>query len=211
MKEQTQWNERIKQISSGRLERIRSFHSQDDRRRSLAASLLLRIALAQEQISCETIRITEGIHGKPLLEGCDLHFNISHAGECVLCALSDRQVGVDVESLHRFAGKQKGPGHIARRCLNQKEQEFLEQSGRYEEDLIRIWTKKESCIKMTGEGLSRDLTTVDTLRENCYEQRILPGDYCATVCTRDFCGPGIWQEVIWNKGRQEDYELCTMN
>ncbi len=211
LKERPRWEQKLGLVSEARRKKILSFHSPDDRRRSLAASLLLRIALGEEHVSYDNVHFSQGKHGKPLLEGCNFYFNVSHAGECVLCALSDQQVGADVENLHRFDGKKRGIRHIAGKCLNPQEQELLEQADQYEETLIGIWTKKESFVKMTGEGLSRALTTVDTLGENCYEQRILPGDYCAAVCTGEFCGPGIWQEVRWNVHSQEGYELCMMN
>lgn len=211
LKSKMQWQQMERLASEERRERILSFHSMDDRRRSLAASLLLRIALLEEHISYEETCFSKGRHGKPLLTNSSLYFNVSHAGERAMCALADREVGADVESLFRFEKRKKGPEHIAGKCLNPKELAILEGSDRYEEELIRVWTKKESYVKMTGEGLSRDFTTVDTTVENCYEQRILPGGYCATVCTREFCGPGIWQEVTWNNGRQEGYQLCMMN
>lgn len=211
LKDPDEWERRVKLVSPSRRDRIISFRSQEDRCRSLAASLLLRAALREEGISYEDISIRQGIHGKPELEGCSLHFNISHGGKLAMCALADRQVGADIESLFRFDGKKSRMQGIAKKCLNEKERILLEQSDKREKDMIRIWTKKESFVKMTGEGLSRDLATVDTLQGGYFEQRILEDEYCATVCTGDFCGPGIWQKVRWNKGEQEAVLTCMMN
>lgn len=211
LKEQKVWEKSIQLVSDDRREQILSFHSMEDRCRSLTASLLLRLALGKEAVSYEAAVFSKGEHGKPMLEHANLHFNLSHAGTWAMCALADREVGADIECLFRFDGKKKRMAGIARKCLTMKERAFLEKSDHCEEDLIRIWTKKESFVKMTGEGLSRDLSTVDTMQGICYEQRTLPDGYCATVCTESFCGPGIWQEVKWNEEDQEAVLTCMMS
>ena len=49
--------------------------------------------------------------GKPRVDGCPgVHFNLSHSGDYVLCALSDAEVGVDIE--RRAAARLA----VARRC-----------------------------------------------------------------------------------------------
>lgn len=198
-------------VSDARRERILAFRSTEDRCRSLAAALLLRLALEKEDVSYDEAVFFEGEHGKPMLKHRDLHFNLSHAGKWAMCAISDREVGADIEGLFRFDGKKKRMEGIARRCLTKEEQAYLAHADHYEEELIRIWTKKESYVKMTGEGLSRDLSTVDTLQGNCYEQRTLADGYCATVCTISACGPGSWQLVSWKNDNQEAVFTCMMN
>ena len=36
-------------------------------------------------------------NGKPVYRNSDIHFNLSHAGNYVVCAVSDKAVGVDIE------------------------------------------------------------------------------------------------------------------
>lgn len=211
LKDHKEWEQKEKLISDFRRKRMDSFRSPEDRRRSLTAALLLRTALGEEHISYENASFTLGPHGKPeLLEG-GLFFNLSHGGDWALCAVSDQRVGADVEKLSRLVEKKNRAEHIARKCLSEEERAFLEKSDCFEEELIRLWTKKESYAKMTGEGLSRDFTTINTLKYGCYEQRILRGGYCATVCTDNFCGPALWQEAVWNKNEQEAVLQCMMN
>ena len=51
LKDPDEWERRVKLVSPSRRDRIISFRSQEDRCRSLAASLLLRAALREEGIS----------------------------------------------------------------------------------------------------------------------------------------------------------------
>lgn len=211
LKDSEEWNRQLKRVSLKRAEQICSFHSPDDRRRSLAVSLLLRLALSQEGVSLENVCMGKGAQGKPFLEESKVCFNLSHSGEWAVCAVSDQEVGVDVESLCRFEQHGNRMQGIVRRCLNEKERMHWENSKNQGEELVRIWTRKESFVKMTGEGLSRNFTTVDTLTEGFFQQRNLPGGYWAAVCTKKDAGAGIWQEVRWNFPGQEDGRLCMMN
>ncbi|MDR1059826.1 MAG: 4'-phosphopantetheinyl transferase superfamily protein, partial [Clostridiales bacterium] len=83
------------------------------------------------------------------------HFNISHSGRHVVCALCDAPVGIDVEIVRPI------DMNIANRFFSADERgrlfsEPADGHGRLEL-FYSIWTRKESFIKMTGEGLSRPL------------------------------------------------------
>ena len=42
-------------------------------------------------------------HGKPYLSDySDVHFNISHSGEYVVCSVSDKPVGVDIQKISKY-------------------------------------------------------------------------------------------------------------
>jgi phosphopantetheinyl transferase len=50
------------------------------------------------------------------------------------------------------------------------------------EALVRLWTKKESCAKYTGAGLSCDLTTIDTLHGAVFHHPEVPEGYDLSIC-----------------------------
>lgn len=136
-----------------KIDRLR-FHK--DRQRSLGAWLLLEAALKERGLGGgETLRLTYGDGGKPYLEGHpELFFNLSHSGERVLCALSDGEVGCDVEQLRPVSPK------LAKRFFSREEAAALAQcptEALRQHLFFRLWTLKESFIKMVGLGLQLPL------------------------------------------------------
>ena len=77
--------------------------------------------------------------GKPYLEGAPFHFNLSHSGDYVVCALSDCEVGVDIEKIVPISLKVMRR-FFGRSILSPKEQ-------------MRLWTRYESYGKMAGIGI----------------------------------------------------------
>ncbi|MBR4182922.1 MAG: 4'-phosphopantetheinyl transferase superfamily protein [Lachnospiraceae bacterium] len=93
-------------------------------------------------------------HGKPFLSGMsDLHFNISHSGDYAICAVSDTEVGCDIEKTGELNM------NLAERFFTPEEKSIIRSS----DDFFKIWVKKESVIKCTGEGMSRGLDTFSVL------------------------------------------------
>lgn len=135
----------MRHIPEKRRERILKYGWPEDRIRSLGAELLLKEILPKHHADYTKIR--RNGYGKPEVHG--LQFNISHSGEIVICAVSDRPVGCDVEKIR------SAPEGVPAHFFSEKEQEYLSSftDGRYDETFFRIWTAKESYIKMTGEGM----------------------------------------------------------
>jgi len=63
----------------------------------------------------------------------------------------------------------------------------------------RSWSvsgrKKESCSKLTGEGLSADFSRIDTVHGAFYQERELPGGYYVSVCTQQRMESASWVMV----------------
>jgi 4'-phosphopantetheinyl transferase len=138
--------------------RATMFRADRDRRRFIVARATLRTLLANHA-GLDPRRITfvvsEG--GKPVVSndgvGASMHFNLSHCGELALCAIADREVGVDVEQLRHHHDIER----VAQHFFSRKEVKTLEMlSGT---DCIRFffrtWVRKEAFVKATGEGLAR--------------------------------------------------------
>ena len=92
----------------------------------------------------EDIFFYRGENGKPWTN-LPLHFNCSHSGGFVVCAVGEREVGVDLEQIR--------PVHPRlERALTAAERQWLTSLPQAERDegFFRLWTLKESWIKCRG-------------------------------------------------------------
>lgn len=174
-------------LVESRREKVRTIKGKENRSRSIAAGLLLRHMLLEEQIPyAEESFGLEG-HGKPRLKKDGVFFNLSHAGAYAVGALSDIPVGVDVEQQNRFwqeARNQK----LAKRILTEAEWNWWKDAGDDPQELLRFWTRKESYVKMTGEGMTKAFHTVDTLHGKYYKEiplGTIKDRYLISVCTQE--------------------------
>ena len=152
-------------LSDERRKRMDRYLFSDDRKRCAAGQLLAEYTL--RCLEGEAIgRIVFGKmgKGKPYIKGSrKRHFNISHSGDWVCCVAADVPVGIDVERIGNY------DRNLYEICLTPKEQDALtvcagvtkldDLSPEEVEHFIRIWTMKESYLKMTGEGLTRAMNT----------------------------------------------------
>ena len=100
-------------ISEERASKIKNIYHEKDRLRSLYAEILLRYGLQKEGIT-KDISFRYNQNGKPELKyQKDLHFNISHSGNWIVCVISSGSVGVDVEQINNSSGMD-----IAKRFLH---------------------------------------------------------------------------------------------
>lgn len=92
--------------------------------------------------------------GKPSLAGHgDIHFNLSHCHSCVCCIISDGPVGIDVEDIGFDRGLAEGVCSAEElQCVLSAEDPAIE--------FTRLWTCKESFLKLTGQGLRDDMKPV---------------------------------------------------
>ena len=91
-------------------------------------------------------------NGKPYLQDYPLYFNLSHSGNYVVCAVSAREVGVDIQEY-----KKTDVERLARRFFSEEEQGILMACTNEKEQcklFFRLWTRKEAYGKLTGEGIA---------------------------------------------------------
>lgn len=147
-------------LDKDRKEKILRFRQVKNRKQCLGAGLLLKECLKEYNINIEDIRYGE--HGKPEVEG--IYFNISHSDDMVVCAVSEMPVGCDIEKVREERSS------IAERFFTKNEVCYLNQceENKRNQEFCRLWTIKESYMKMTGEGLSLALNQfeVEILDDN---------------------------------------------
>lgn len=126
-----------------------------DRKMSVISYLMLLYAL-RENYNIINPQIAYGVYGKPYLtEYPDIYFNISHCPKGCICAVSDREIGVDIQDIRPFSWD------IARRVCCEDELKMLECADDKARLFTKIWTMKESYDKMTGEGIT-SISSVNT-------------------------------------------------
>lgn len=85
-------------VPEERREKARKYFQRTDRERALLGEALVRYHLLSDfGIRKNEISFEQNSFGKPLLSGVELHFNISHSGRWVVCAIDTNDIGIDVE------------------------------------------------------------------------------------------------------------------
>jgi 4'-phosphopantetheinyl transferase len=125
------------------------------RREYLLARAMVRTALSERsQRPAASWRFTANEHGRPEVDPpCGLHFSVSHCDRLVVCAVAERELGVDVEPLPRGAEILDLARHVFSRAERKDLARIRDLTGRSEHAVV-LWTLKESYLKARGIGLS---------------------------------------------------------
>lgn len=129
---------------------------------SVAGRYLLWKLLANNYYSGSyDFELTKSSAGKLFFIKNSFHFNISHSGNLVICALSDEEpMGIDIEQILPV------PLIEFKNCLSSDEWKDIESSG----DIFafyRLWTMKEAVCKAEGIGLIDDLYNLNPEMDRC--------------------------------------------
>ena len=120
------------------------------------AYLLLKEGLRQQYGIDDNPRFGYGPHEKPFLPDYpDIHFNLSHCPNGVMCAIDDRPVGCDIERIQDSLKMD-----LVNYCCSDSEIAEITSSDNPGAAFIRLWTMKESYLKLTGEGLTDSLKSL---------------------------------------------------
>ncbi len=125
-----------------------------------------------------------GEKGKPYFQEIPLFFSLSHSGEYVLCGVSCREIGADIQKLQptdvlklakRFYSEPE--------CLALERCESVEARQRF---FFELWSRKEAWGKLTGEGvaavLGQDLVSRDAAPDIEWAVISPPEGYTVAVC-----------------------------
>ena len=147
---------------SGRL-RVRNRQNLTSKLHTVAGELLARYSVGQYlSNAAQEIELVFGEKGKPHIANLsNVHFNISHSGNYVVCAVSAQELGIDVERVRKVNLR------IAERFFSQPEIDDLMALDEDErmQYFITLWTIKESYLKAIGRGLTQHLNSF-TIRKN---------------------------------------------
>ena len=133
---------------------------------------LLEIVLKEEGIT--SYKILKSKNGKPYLENSNIFYNISHKNKMVGLIISDSEVGLDIEYVDTENIKRKS---TLKYFFTEKERESITNN----EELLTLWTKKESYIKLNG-GMLRDAIGLDINNINVIYDTFKLDNYIITIC-----------------------------
>ena len=180
-------------LSDYRKKKIDKMKFENDKILSLGAGLLTKHVLNINSLNDKDIKFIN--NGKPVID--NLFFNISHSKKYVICTTADKAVGADIEEISEYNE------NIPKRFFSKNECEYLSKQpeANKSKEFFRIWTIKESYIKMTGEGIScgldsfwvdfaknikiyRNINNIPIEQEcNIYEFPFK--EYCCSICSED--------------------------
>ena len=114
------------------------------REKYLVWKILEKVVESRLSLNFANLQFTKTPNGKWICP--NFHFSLSHTDGLVCVAVSDREVGVDIETVHNINEGLKG------RILTEKEILYfngLDTSDR-QRFLLESWVKKESIFKRSG-------------------------------------------------------------
>lgn len=170
--------EALATVSPQRRDYVLRYRQERDQRLCLAAYRLLQQALLKEYGIDEAPLFDYDKNGKPLLQGHpDIHFSLSHCSEAAACALSDRPVGIDIETTDQYSPE------VARRVMNNEEMRQIEAADQPAVAFTRLWTMKESLYKLTGNDNDGDTAGMLTDASQYRFDTFIRPRYLYTSCT----------------------------
>ena len=145
----------MKVIPAERAQKALTFRYMIDRKLSVIAYLLLAYGLKKEYGVVEELIFEYRENGKPYIGSYpDIFFNISHCKFGVVCVISNKKVGIDMEAVTDYDEE------VAKYICNDREYNSLANSTNQALDFCKLWTVKESVLKFTGQGICIDLKRV---------------------------------------------------
>ena len=154
----------LSKVDDEQRERIMRYHFTEDRKRGLIGVLLSKYAISKAfGIPEDEILFEKNKYGKPHVVGrSGVHYNISHSGEYVVCAVGESPVGIDVQEI------KDGSLDIADRFFSGEEKaELATKEGDARRKLFYdIWSLKEAYIKCIGMGLSKPLDEFGVVKKD---------------------------------------------
>ncbi len=133
--------------------------------------------------------------GKPFfMRYDDIHFSVTHTKNHWLCVFSESPVGIDAELISR---RISNPEKIISRFYSDAEAEAVSASDDQHTEMLSVWTKKESCLKLRGDGVFRDMKHLDVcstdtdviFRQTVMDTADADDRLIVTVCIEENDGP----------------------
>lgn len=167
--------EAFARLDEERAEKARRIRQEKGMAASLGAGLLLQFAVRRAEaaraagsvgiagsslVQCTVPGLLEGLEaplpfafrygqgGKPYFKNYPYYFNLSHSGDYVVCAFSEREVGIDLQE-HRGAAFER----VAQRYFSSAEVFALMHAQDRAAFFFRLWARKEAYGKLIGKGI----------------------------------------------------------
>ena len=165
---------------------VRKLQKPQAAKQRIVADAAVRNALSEiSGIRTEEIILSTDESGKPYAVNVDVQFSVSHSEDAVICAVSDKTIGIDIEKIRDIRIK------TAERFATARELEYI---GDDTVRLFEIWTLKEAYFKCIGTGLDSSVKEVSfsikgdeiECSEKGYKFSFLKTaeGYCCSICEK---------------------------
>lgn len=145
-------DEWFEQMSAERKQAVSQMKVRHKKNLRIAADALCRKAISDFcNISPDKIEFEYNGNGKPFAKNLPIYFSISHSGDFAVCAVSDCEIGIDVEKIRDINPR------VSDRFATDEEKEYIRN---HENGFFEIWTLKEAYFKCIGTGLGSDIKDV---------------------------------------------------
>ena len=140
-------------------DKIKRYRRWQDAQLSLLGRILLFKGIEETyKQKPDAKEIMQTLYNKPYFEDNPVLFNISHSGDIVVCALSDRhEVGIDVEIITDIETAD------FKSQMTEIERNKIVLSDNKKEAFFEYWTQKEAVLKAQGHGLIVPLKSFEVL------------------------------------------------
>ncbi len=157
-----QWEYYFNLLPASEKVRNKKYLRWEDQHSHLFGRLLLQTALIKHGYTSNILNHLQfNSYQKPFLNE-NIHFNISHSGQYIACAISrEIKIGFDIE-LKLLTIDILDYQEI----FSMREWRYLTDNEVKAELFYKLWTRKESIVKANGRGLQIPLNEVDVLNKS---------------------------------------------
>lgn len=158
-------------LSVQRQKKIEKYNILSDKINGCIGFLLLKYALKNEFDIDDKPEFIFGEREKPFLKDYpDIFFSISHCKNAVVCAVSNKNIAVDIMDYR------KAKSSVIRRVCSSDEQNLLSVSNNIDKAFTRLWVMKECYSKLDGRGLSLDFSKITNKLNECKNIKYIETD-----------------------------------
>lgn len=172
------WVSAMPLLPPERQAKVLRYRKETDRIQCVAAWLLLRKACKELLSLHEVPPLAFGKHGKPFFPSLpQVNFNLSHCSEAVACVVDYVPVGIDIETVKPISKE------LMDYVLNDEEYHQVIASAQPDVTFMKLWTQKESFLKLSGNGLCDNLKSLlDDVDKTIFHTDVDPcGKYVYTL------------------------------
>lgn len=145
-------------LNEAELNRARKYHFEKDANQFIICRSLLKFVLAYHTgLAVTKILIKVDANKKPyVISNKNTCFNVSHAQDFAVIAISNQSVGIDLEYLN----KNFDFSEILPTVFSDLEIKSILNADHKTRKFYNFWTRKEAIVKATGQGISDDLPLI---------------------------------------------------
>ena len=172
-------------ISRYRQIKVNNCKNYRDKLLSLFAEILLNYGVNQSFPHMKIPAVYKiSPNGMPYFDDEKVTFSLSHSGDYAVCAISNDEIGVDIQKIRDINLK------ISKKVFTKSENTVLSSSQNKTNEFFRLWVLKESYMKAKGLGFKLGFKSFSVDKKNnitkgysFYELKA-PKGYNLAVCKR---------------------------